>query len=148
MFLVAFPVATFAFEGKCSGSHVGHSHTRLCLQAACNQVQSVNDPTKTACVGRQKCIEIMHVLPLNWFLQESDNLAPDIVQGISGWHLAEWSLSVVLKAVQLAFKMSWFVFSQTLSLQFAPLFLKTPNVKTHPSLKKCPFLLFTPLVEI
>lgn len=76
-------------------------------------------------------LEIMHVLPLNWIMQESDNLAPEIVQGISGWHLAEWSLSVVLKAVQLAFKMSLFVFSQTLSLQFA-FFLKTPNVKTIP----------------
>lgn len=46
-------------------------------------------------------MEIMHVLPLNWLMQESHNLATDIVQGISGRHLAEWSLSVVLKAVQL-----------------------------------------------
>lgn len=34
-------------------------------------------------------MEIMHLLPLNWFMQDSDNLAPDIVQGISGWHVAE-----------------------------------------------------------
>lgn len=57
-------------------------------------------------------MEIMHILLLNWFAQESDNLAPDI-QGTSGWHLAEWSLSVVLKAVQLAFKMSLFVFKES-----------------------------------
>lgn len=45
-------------------------------------------------------MEIMHILPMNLFMHESDNLAPDIVQGISSWHPAKWSLSVVFKAVQ------------------------------------------------
>lgn len=79
-------------------------------------------------------MEIMHIFPMNLFMQECDNLAPDIVQGISSWHLAKWSLSVVFKAVQPAFKISLFVFrqSQTLCLQFAFSFLKTPNVKNIP----------------
>lgn len=45
-------------------------------------------------------MEIMHILPMNLFMHESDNLAPDTVQGISSWHPAKWSLSVVFKAVQ------------------------------------------------
>lgn len=45
-------------------------------------------------------------------MQESDNLAPDTVQGISSGHLAPWSLSVVLEAAQPAFQISLFVLRQ------------------------------------
>jgi len=57
-------------------------------------------------------MEIMHILPMNLFMQESDDLAPGAVQGISSWHLAKWSLSVVFKAAQPAFTMSLFGFRQ------------------------------------
>lgn len=54
----------------------------------------------------------MHILAVNLFMQESDNLAPDAVEGISSWYLAKQSLPVVFKAVHPAFEIPVFVFTQ------------------------------------
>lgn len=133
---MAFPVAIFAFKESAQGLMLD-IHTRGCV---CKQLETRFRLCMTTCnnkncmCGKGKMhVEIMHILPLSWFMQESDNLAPDTVQGISGWHLAEWSLSVVPKAVQLALECHClFSKSQTLSLQFVSLFLKTPNLKYIP----------------
>lgn len=57
-------------------------------------------------------VGVMHILAVNLFMQESDNLAPDAVEGISSWYLAKQSLPVVFKAVHPAFEIPVFVFRQ------------------------------------
>lgn len=85
-------------------------HTQGCLQAACNEVHSVNDPAKTARVGRENAYG-------NHARFTSELVRADLIIWLltlfKGWHLAEWSLSVVLKAAQLAFKASLFVFKES-----------------------------------
>lgn len=95
-------------------------------------------------------MEVMHILPMNLFMQESDNLAPDVVRWVSSWHLAKWSLSVVFKAAQPAFKISLFAFRQKVKPSAFNLLFhsRRPQMWKTPQSEEVGFSTFYSLIQI